>query len=160
MRELANKYIIPTGFCKNRGKDSADAYIQILKKENKDLKNVLKLIIESKNSDTSPRKRMSSDEKEIYLKILERNVKNLEYEISLLKEEYKDCVPLATYQELAAENEMLKNKKEDKKIDKTTPTSNDENDKYKEKYKIALEKIKKLEAQLQAAYDALLPDHL
>lgn len=44
MRELADKYIIPTGYCRNRNKDSADAYIQILKKENKDLKRAIEKI--------------------------------------------------------------------------------------------------------------------
>ena len=42
MRELADKYITPTGYCKNRSKDSTDAYIQILKKENRDLKKLSK----------------------------------------------------------------------------------------------------------------------
>ena len=41
MKELADKYITPTGYCKNRSKDSADTYIQILKRENRDLKKAL-----------------------------------------------------------------------------------------------------------------------
>lgn len=44
MRKLADKYITPTGYCKNRSKDSADAYIQILKKENRDLKKAIEKI--------------------------------------------------------------------------------------------------------------------
>ena len=41
MKELADKYITPTGYCKNISKDSADTYIQILKRENRDLKKAL-----------------------------------------------------------------------------------------------------------------------
>ena len=41
MKELADKYITPTGYCKNRSKDSTDTYIQILKRENRDLKKAL-----------------------------------------------------------------------------------------------------------------------
>lgn len=44
MRALANKYIKPTGYCKNRNKDSADAYIQILKTENRELKKAIEKI--------------------------------------------------------------------------------------------------------------------
>lgn len=37
MRALADKYIKPTGYCKNRNKDSQETYIQLLKTENRNL---------------------------------------------------------------------------------------------------------------------------
>lgn len=44
MRALADKYIVPTGFTKNRNEDSNDAYIKILRSENRELKKALEKI--------------------------------------------------------------------------------------------------------------------
>lgn len=67
MRELADKYIIPTGYYRNRSKDSSDAYIQILKKENRDLKKAIEKI----------KKDIVTEDKykEKYEKLLEENQK-------------------------------------------------------------------------------------
>lgn len=84
MRKLADKYITPTGYNKNRNKDSQDTYIHLLQTENKKLKKELEKI-----------------EKQIM-----------------------------------------------------------EENKYKEKYEVALNEIEKLKEQLDAVYSSNLPDFL
>lgn len=65
MRELADRYITPTGFTKNRNVDSNDAYIKILKAENRELKKAIEKIKKDIVSDNKYKEKYEQAMKEI-----------------------------------------------------------------------------------------------
>ena len=75
MRELADKYITPTGYTKNRDRDSQDTIIQVLKKENKELNGVISHLKKEKEKETSYEQKYKDSLEEI--KKLKKEIEGL-----------------------------------------------------------------------------------
>lgn len=65
MRKLADKYITPTGYCKNRNKDSQETYIQLLKTENKNLNRELEKLKKDNETDNKYKEKYEEAQEEI-----------------------------------------------------------------------------------------------
>ena len=65
MRALADKYITPTGYCKNRNKDSQETYIQLLKTENRNLNRELEKLKKDGETESKYKEKYEEAQEEI-----------------------------------------------------------------------------------------------